>query len=83
MAPASTLAVSIAAVAIGGSPAAVIGTILARRADKKQKDYHETQVQHGGILVWVRVDDPERERLAATIMKEHSGRDAHVHAWSL
>ena len=80
--PASTLAASIAAVAIGGSPAAVIGTILARRADRKHKDYYENQIRHGGILMWVRVADPEKERLAVTIMKEHSGRDVHVHSWS-
>ncbi|WP_138933478.1 hypothetical protein [Roseovarius arcticus] len=80
--PASTVAASIAAVAIGGSPAAVIGTILARRAGKHHKDYYENQIRHGGILMWVRVRDQEKEDLAVKILKGHSGRDVHVHGWS-
>ena len=80
--PASTLAASIAAVAIGGSPAAVIGTLLARRVGQHHKDYYENQIRHGGILMWVRARDKEQEDLAVKIMKGHSGRDVHVHAWS-
>ena len=79
---ASTLAASIAAIAIGGVPAAVIGTLLARRVGKHHKEYYTTQIEHGGILLWVRVSDKEREELAVKIMKEHSGRDVHVHPWS-
>ena len=80
--PASTLAASIAAIAIGGSPSAVIGTLLARRVGKHHKDYYANQIEHGGILLWVRVDNKEREELAVKIMKGHSGRDVHVHSWS-
>jgi hypothetical protein len=80
--PASTLAASIAAIAIGGSPAAVVGGLLARRAARHHRDYYEDQIRHGGILLWVRVTDPERERLAVEILKGHSGRDVHVHDWS-
>ena len=80
--PASTIAASIAAVAIGGSPAAVIGTLLARRLGKRHKDYYANQIEHGGILLWVRVRDKGREDLAVKIMKGHSGRDVHVHEWS-
>ena len=80
--PASTAAASIAAVAIGGSPAAVIGTLLARRVGKHHKDYYENQIRHGGILMWVRTRDKEREDLAVKILKGHSGRDVHVHDWS-
>jgi len=80
--PASTVAASIAAVAIGGSPAAVIGTLLARRAGKHHKEYYANQIRHGGILLWVRVKDSEREKLAVEILKGHSGRNVHVHDWS-
>ncbi len=80
--PASALATSIAAIAIGGSPAAVIGTLLARRVGKHHKDYYANQIEHGGILLWVRVRDKEHEDMAVKIMKGHSGRDVHVHAWS-
>ena len=61
---------------------AVIGTLLARRVGKHHKEYYTTQVEHGGILLWVRVRDKEQEDVAVKIMKEHSGRDVHVHPWS-
>ena len=79
---ASTVAASIAAIAIGGLPASVIGILLARRINAHHKDYYATQLEHGGILLWVRVRDKEREDLAVKIMKAHSGRDVHVHPWS-
>lgn len=82
LSPASTLAASIAAIAIGGSPAAVIGTLLARRVGKHHKDYYAHQIEYGGILLWVRVRDKEREELAVKIMQGQSGRDVHVHSWS-
>lgn len=80
--PASTLAASIAVIAIGGSPGAVIGTLLARRVDKHHKDYYADQIRRGGILMWVRTRDKEHEDLAVKILKGHSGRDVHVHPWS-
>ncbi|CUH89241.1 hypothetical protein PH5382_03187 [Phaeobacter sp. CECT 5382] len=80
--PASTLAASIAAIAIGGSPSAVIGTLLARRVGQHHKDYYANQISHGGILMWVRTRDKDREDLAVKILKGHSGHDVHVHAWS-
>jgi hypothetical protein len=80
--PVSTLAASVAAIAIGGSPAAVIGTLLARRVGHHHKDYYDAQIQRGGILLWVRTATKEKEDLAVKIMKGHSGRDVHVHAWS-
>ena len=80
--PASTLAGSVAAVAIGGTPGAVLGTLLARRVNRHHKDYYAEQIAHGGILIWVRVDSQEKERIATAIMAAHSGRDVHVHGWS-
>jgi hypothetical protein len=80
--PASTIAASIAAAAIGGSPAAVIGTLFARRVGNHHSTYYATQIEHGGILLWVRVHDKTREALAVKILKGHSGRNVHVHGWS-
>jgi hypothetical protein len=80
--PASPLTASIAAIAIGGTPAAVIGALLARRVDQHHRDYYENQIRHGGILMWVRTRDKAREDLAVKIMQGHSGRDVHVHDWS-
>lgn len=35
--------------------------------------------RNGGILLWVRTADQDRETLAVKILKGHSGRDVHVH----
>ena len=59
-----------------------VRALLAHRVGKQHKDYYATQIEHGGILLWVRVHDKEREELAVKIMKGHSGRDVHVHPWS-
>lgn len=80
--PASTIAASIAAIAIGGSPTAVLGTLLARRVGRHHKDYYANQIKHGGILLWVRTWDKDKAELAVNILKGHSGRDVHVHDWS-
>lgn len=80
--PLSTLAASIAAIAVGGGPAAVIGTLLARRVGQQHNDYYERQIRNGGILLWVRTRDKEHEDMAVKILHGHSGRDVHVHGWS-
>jgi hypothetical protein len=80
--PLSTLAASIAAIAIGGGPAAVVGAVLARRVGQHHKDYYADQIQQGGILLWVRTSDATKQDLAVKILKGHSGRDVHVHDWS-
>jgi hypothetical protein len=80
--PASTLAASVAAALIGGSPGAVVGALLARRIGQRHRDYYADQIERGGILLWVRCATPEKERLAVEIMKGHSGQDVHVHPWS-
>jgi hypothetical protein len=80
--PAATVSASIAAAVIGGAPGTLVGGLLARRVGKKHKDYYAHQIERGGVLLWVRCADSEKERLAVDIMKGHSGRDVHVHAWS-
>lgn len=80
--PVSTLAASIAAIAIGGGPAGVIGALLARRVGRHHKDYYADQIRRGGILLWVRTSDADKETLAVKILEGHSGRDVHVHGWS-
>lgn len=80
--PLSTLAASVAAVAIGGTPGAIIGTLLARRVGQHHKDYYARQIANGGILLWVRTENKDKEALATKILKGHSGKDVHVHDWT-
>lgn len=76
------VAATAAAVAIVGLPAAALGVLLARRVNTEHKDYYADQIARGGILLWVRVADKDREKLAVDILKGHSGKDVHVHDWS-
>ncbi|MGM0585876.1 MAG: hypothetical protein ACQEUZ_14625 [Pseudomonadota bacterium] len=80
--PVAALGASIAAVALGGGAAGALGTLLARRIGKHHRDYYQNQVDHGGILLWVRVRDDERRRIAEEILKGHGAKDVHVHDWS-
>ena len=81
--PASTLAASIAAIAIGGTPAAVLGVLLARRAALPHQRNYAAQLEHGGMLLWVRVRDAAHRDLAVKILQGHAGREVHVHGWSM
>jgi hypothetical protein len=73
------LAPAIAAAAVGGGTGGVIGSILARWLDKHHAHYLQEQLDHGGLLLWVRTQTPEDETRACDILKRHSGDDVHVH----
>ena len=76
-------AATAAVVAVVGLPSAAIGMLFARRSQQHHKDYYAEQIERGGILLWVRVADEEKEKLAVNILTGHSGKDVHVHDWSL
>jgi hypothetical protein len=81
-----TLAAGIAAVAMAGGVGALIGTILAKWIGDHHANYLQEQMDHGGLLLWVRTWGVEDERRAVQILRSHSGRDVHVHAipaWEL
>lgn len=77
--PLSTLA---AAIAIGGTPGAVLGTLLARKVGKQHKEYYQRQIDEGGILLRARTKDKHKEELTTKIHEGHSGKDVHVHGWT-
>jgi len=78
----SYVAMAAAGGAIVGLPAAVVGVLLARRLSKKHKDYYADPIDQGGILLWVRVADKDREKLAVEILQGHSAKDVYVHDWN-
>ncbi|MDX2156198.1 MAG: hypothetical protein SFW09_06780 [Hyphomicrobiaceae bacterium] len=74
-----TLAAIAAAGAAGIGLGGLAGAQLARLIGEQHAKRVEEQLRHGGLLLWVRVWTPERERRAVEIMARHSGRDVHVH----
>ena len=75
-----TLAGVITAMALAGGAGGLIGTLLARWVGDKHADYLQEQMDHGGLLLWVRTRDAAKEEHATEILRKHSARDVHVHA---
>jgi len=75
-----TLAAGIAAAALAGGAGGLIGSVLAKFVGDRHAQYLQEQIDHGGLLLWVRTWNREDERRAAEILRKHSGGDVHVHA---
>jgi hypothetical protein len=67
------------AAAIGAGVGGLVGLPLAGLVAQDRARHIKEQLDHGGLLLWVRVVNEGRERKAVTILKQHSGRDVHVH----
>jgi hypothetical protein len=74
-----TLAAVAAAAALGGGTGGLAGAWLAKHLGDQQARRIQEQLDHGGLLLWVRTWDAEEESLAVQILKRHSARDVHVH----
>jgi hypothetical protein len=71
----------VAATLVGGA-GGIVGALLAKWLGDNQAQYLQTQVNHGGLLLWVRTRDAEAEDRAVNILTRHSSRDVHVHTLS-
>jgi hypothetical protein len=67
-----TLAGVITAMALAGGAGGLIGTLLARWVGDKHADYLQEQMDHGGLLLWVRTRDVEKEKRATETLSKHS-----------
>jgi hypothetical protein len=64
---------------IGGGVGGAIGTVLAMAIGIEHATHIEEQLDHGGLLLWVRIWDLDHQVRALEILTRHSGRDVHVH----
>lgn len=76
VASAGVVAAAVTGTAIAG---ALIGTVLARWLDKSHAEHLQEQLEHGGLLLWVRTRDQQQEQTALKVLREHAGTDVHVH----
>jgi hypothetical protein len=70
------------AIAIGlltGGAAGVVGLMISKLVADRQTSWAQSQLKHGGLLLWARAWNDERERAAMEIMRRHGGRDVHAH----
>jgi hypothetical protein len=72
------LAAVVAATLIGGA-GGLLGTLLAKWLGHTHAHYLQTQIDHGGLLLWVKTKDAPAEQRATNILKMHGSRDVHVH----
>ncbi len=74
-----TLAAAIAAAVILGGVGGGLGTVLARLVGDQHGEKIASEIEHGGLLLFVRTPSPEMEEKAKDILSRAGGRDAHVH----
>lgn len=70
------VAAAITGTAIAG---ALIGSVLTRWLDKHHAEQLQEQLDHGGLLLWVRTPDQSAQRRAVEILTRHSAHDVHIH----
>jgi hypothetical protein len=64
---------------LAGGAGGLIGSILAKWIGDRHAQYLQQQLDHGGLVLWVRTWNSDREKRAVEIMTKHSGRDVRVH----
>lgn len=74
------LAATIAAALAAGGAGGLIGLVLANWVGGRHAAYLDEQMEHGGLLLWVRAWSPEEEERAASILGKHCAEKVHVHA---
>ena len=74
------MAAAILGAALAGGAGGLIGGILAKLIGDRHAHHLQEQLEHGGMLLWVRTRDAAHEQRAINVLKKHSGRDVHVHA---
>ena len=74
-----SLAAVIAATAVAGGGGGLLGGWVARFLGRERAHRLQHQLDHGGLLLWVRVRDEAHERRALEILRRTGGEDVHVH----
>ncbi|HEU4838271.1 MAG TPA: hypothetical protein VFS88_02550 [Micavibrio sp.] len=69
----------VSAAVIGGISGGTLGAILTKLLGDRYNRHIEQQVEKGGLLLWVRTPDSEREDLANRILITNNAYEVHVH----
>ena len=64
---------------IGAEFGGLIGVVLGEFMEERHAKYLQEQLDHGGLLLWVRTRNAALEENAKRIIAKHSGRDVHAH----
>lgn len=69
------------AAAMAGATGGLIGSVLADIMDRSFAEKLQAQLDKGGLLLWVQTPDTTTQEKAKDILKRHSGKDVHIHAF--
>ncbi len=75
-----TVAAMLIGAAVAGGTSGLIGVMLARFIERHHANRIQEQLDHGGLLLWVRTVDAEHENRACTILRRHGAEDVHIHS---
>lgn len=64
---------------LGAAGGGAIGAILVKLFGDRYNRHLEEQIERGGLLLWVRTPDEDREDTAKRIMISRGGYDVHTH----
>lgn len=70
---------TIPATVIGITAGSVIGSALAKLVGDTYLESLQKQIDKGGLIIWVRTTDENREKVACGILKNHGAEDVHIH----
>jgi hypothetical protein len=73
------LAATIAAALAAGGAGGLIGLVLANWVGGRHAAYLDEQMEHGGLLLWVRAWSAEDEQRASAVLGKHCAGEVHVH----
>jgi len=73
------LAATLGTGVIGAEVGVFLGGVLGDFIDAHHAHYLQQQLDHGGLLLFVRAANAEEERIAKDALERHSGRDVHAH----
>lgn len=73
------LPVTVAAAILAGGAGGLIGSVLASWIGKHHANYLQTQIENGGLLLWVRAWNEGDEGRATRIFAKHAADQVHVH----
>jgi hypothetical protein len=79
MAAGGTLGAGIAAALVLGGGGGLIGATLAQLVGSAEARWVKAQLEHGGMLLWARAWDEDKERTAIDVMQRNGGHDVHAH----
>lgn len=74
-----TLGLALAGAAAAGGAGGAAGAALAKMIGDRHAEDLQSQLDRGGLLLWVRTRDHALEQRAQDILRQHHGRDVHLH----